>query len=348
MVRIKGPLLGTHAAGTLASTLIYRRGGRGHTAYPYFKPLQPGTDAQAAHQTLFSAAAATWSSYTDDQKDAWNAAAAKKKITPYNAYLSVALRQAEPPPPPPPLLPAAWDRLSETEQAYWDDLAEEQGITPYQAYLNYNVDRLNLTVLDDLVAWWANHSPTGSTYRDLTGNAHEGTFVGLNPPTVWVDDAERAGYVLRIPGAGHVTVPSKPTLTDPFTVALWFQQYAFVQYSSFIDLNHADCWMAGNFYNNYLRFFVHGEKATTAAVWGSDFDWHHYCGLWTGTQIKIYIDGALKDTVNQSNAPGTPTYFYLGTRWKSPNFIELKARLDDMRIYSRVLTVDEIQNLAGI
>jgi len=78
-----------------------------------------------------------------------------------------------------------------------------------------------------------------------------------------------------------------------------------------------------------------------------DNQWHHLAGVWTGTQLQIYEDAALQNTLNQSVAPannlrdveigrswggGTPTRFFHGM-------------IDEVTYYNRALTAGEIQSI---
>ncbi len=90
---------------------------------------------------------------------------------------------------------------------------------------------------------------------------------------------------------------------------------------------------------------------TATATDGADGKWHHYVltydGSSSGIGAKFYVDGQSKSTTivrDQSTGALTNTTLYIGQRaGTSPSFFS--GSVDDVRIYNRVLSASEAQQL---
>lgn len=74
-------------------------------------------------------------------------------------------------------------------------------------------------------------------------------------------------------------------------------------------------------------------------------NWHHVAVTYDGTDIKLYIDGVYSTTTNHPGTMGDGTRdmiigFFGSSYWK--------GYIDDVRVYSSVMTDTEIQNLAAL
>ncbi|MBA7702358.1 hypothetical protein ES703_111122 [subsurface metagenome] len=92
----------------------------------------------------------------------------------------------------------------------------------------------------------------------------------------------------------------------------------------------------------------------TSIVTVDDDQWHHIVGIRDGSSLRLYVDGALDGTntlpagydlsgTSQGNA-------YIGAGWRYDTSVVHKfliGVIDDVRIYDRVLTEEEIAWLAG-
>jgi len=94
---------------------------------------------------------------------------------------------------------------------------------------------------------------------------------------------------------------------------------------------------------------------STSWVTVDDNQWHHLVGLRDGNTLRLYVDGVLNGVpavlsdgydlsgTSQANA-------YIGTGWRFDTSVLDKfiiGVIDDVRIYDRALTEEEIAWLAG-
>lgn len=75
--------------------------------------------------------------------------------------------------------------------------------------------------------------------------------------------------------------------------------------------------------------------------------WHHIVGVHTGEALEIYIDGELDNssTHGRVGISTSPFELFIGTDLYAPTPVYTNGTLDDVRIYRRPLTSDEIQQL---
>ena len=207
--------------------------------------------------------------------------------------------------------------------------------------------------LPGIVSWWTGDG----TAADLVGTNH-GTLMGGG-----VYARGEVGQAFSFDGSsGWVDVPNSASLnpTGPFSVECWVNgssQQFFAQ-ALIVDKSHG--WTDGTGWglqtdvsSGRVAFFYGiggptGDPAyfpyvlTTNSI--LDNQWHHLAGVWTGTQLQIYEDGVLQDTLNQSVPPasnsrdaeigrswggGTPSRFFHGL-------------IDEVAYYNRALASNEV------
>ena len=76
-----------------------------------------------------------------------------------------------------------------------------------------------------------------------------------------------------------------------------------------------------------------------------DNQWHHLAGVWTGTQIQIYKDGALQGTFNESTPPvNNQRDVEFGSSWGGGTRNRFfHGLVDEVSYYDRALLASEVQ-----
>ena len=201
-----------------------------------------------------------------------------------------------------------------------------------------------------LVGWWTFDETSGNVAGDASGNGNDGTLVG-DPQ--WVPG--RVGGALEFNGDDYVNCGNDPSLTirDEITIAFWFQVEAFqTTWEAFLakgdnsyrasrgggDGNGTHLGLSGTSTGGGDGYF----NAPTIITGG---DWHHYAGVYDGAEGRIYIDGVLDVTSPGTGQINESTYeFWIGTNSQNTDRL-LHGLLDDVRLYSRALTLAEIKTL---
>lgn len=78
----------------------------------------------------------------------------------------------------------------------------------------------------------------------------------------------------------------------------------------------------------------------------NDGRWHHVAGAYDGSVARLYVDGVEDGSVETTGPIATNTErIYLGENAEAPGR-QWSGLIDDVRIYSRALSADEIRYLA--
>jgi len=96
--KLRAPLLSLDARGSIARALNYGRNLGGAIARAHPRASTAATTAQLARRQTYVDACAAWQLLTPEERSAWDAPAAARQITAFNAYLSDALSAGPAPP----------------------------------------------------------------------------------------------------------------------------------------------------------------------------------------------------------------------------------------------------------
>jgi tetratricopeptide (TPR) repeat protein len=221
-------------------------------------------------------------------------------------------------------------------------------------------DRDRLVARTALVAHWKLDETSGTTARDSSGNWHSGTLRGdLSFNSNSVEGV--IGRALHLTGAEHMSIraDSVSLPTSAFTICLWFNPDSDQDSSGnkwYLMYWGGDEETLGN---KPLYEFNEDEKGTIrlcVGVAGKEqykletrtnswkaFTWYHLVATFDGAEVKLYVDGTLEDAANQRGTHYASSKVCFGSRYDGDG--PFKGKLDDIRIYSRSLTADEIGQL---
>ena len=207
---------------------------------------------------------------------------------------------------------------------------------------------LSHAVDDGLVAYWTFNEKDGDTASDLTGNGHDGSLIG-DPQ--WVDGY--FGGALEFNQAGdEVNVPFHADLNqETFTICAWANvEPGSRGYRAVVSSRDTPPQSGYIFYvtpNNKWEFWTGSN--TWNKITGPDMkpgEWEHIAGIYTDGKQKFYVNGELvgeKDsalTLNQAQE----LLIGAGANEKDHDFF-FKGMIDEVRIYDRELSVDEIASV---
>ena len=205
------------------------------------------------------------------------------------------------------------------------------------------------TIPAGLVGGWGFDETSGSTVVDESGNGNQGTITGA----VRTNDG-RFGRALTFDGSGDwVTVPDDPTLdlTTAFTLEAWVYPTG----TSTVARPIAGKERSQNpaYYLNAATAGVQNPSANVRAggnnltvTAGSALalnTWSHVAATYDGSALRLYVNGTLAAQQAASGGMTASTRpFRIGH-----NNIEggiFAGRIDEVRVYSRALTAQQIQN----
>jgi hypothetical protein len=236
---------------------------------------------------------------------------------------------------------------------YFDGVIDEvaifnKALTPAQLQQLYRTGR-------GLVGHWKLDEVAGTTAADASPYNNTATlYSGLSFTTNSVTGAYNRALSLN--GAGQYASAANSAslqLTDALTIAGWVK---------------ADAWGVGSDVDviarkgdagpvNYQLAIADGhaalflDESDTAGVRGATAlaagRWYHVAATWDGSQVKIYVNGALDNSpVARTGTIGIDTRsLVLGGR-SGANYFD--GALDDVRIYNYALDVGDIKRLYGL
>jgi hypothetical protein len=219
----------------------------------------------------------------------------------------------------------------------------------------------NTGINSGLVGYWTFDGPSinwrTNVVSDMSGKGDAGTLVNMSTSSSPV--AGKIGQAMKFNSgsAQEVSLGTAPAplvfaYNQPFTIALWAKPSASVGSGTF-DRLFSIAGSAGTFEyfimanNNTFSFNV-GKNGTGDISVSSAFalgQWYHIVGVYDGTNVTLYINGikigssaytfgALSSSggaVTIGGAGGTNTVF--------------NGTIDDVRVYNRVLSIQEVQEL---
>jgi hypothetical protein len=217
-------------------------------------------------------------------------------------------------------------------------------------------DGFSLTIIDPrdtimygsekgLVAHWKFDDGAGGTATDSAGT-NNGTLIG--DPT-WTTG--RFDGALNFDGIGdYVSVaPIAPLIGNTVTAQAW------IRLSEFSGM-----WtpiLTQNLGNNGYYFYVYTGKPSFYIVVSPSYvqtispelinlnQWYHVAGTNDGSNLKLYVDGQLKDSVSSTGFLGVNNNANIGSEPVSPLYFN--GLIDDVRIYDRAVSESEFQDTAN-
>jgi len=194
--------------------------------------------------------------------------------------------------------------------------------------------------------WLFYYLKGGDHLHDFSPYDNHGTINGAK----WVDG--RYGWALDFDGVDdYVRISDAPEFDfQTFTTSLWVKPQSSGGFHNFICRDSGDTpnrhWFIQKMYDDVMRIWVFDESnnvyqyTTTKTV--TIGEWYHFTLTYDGSYLRFYWNGdrvindALSITVNEGTQP-----ISIGRRSDDTYYAD--AVMDDVRIYDRALSAQEIQ-----
>src|SRR3989344_3092088 len=231
------------------------------------------------------------------------------------------------------------------------------------ATLKVNTSISNDSLKKGLVGHWSFDGPTvisnaNQTYvEDLSGQNNRGQLMNMSTSTARVKG--KIGQALSFDGSNDFVVNDASNIPK-VTISAWINIPNYPANNSLVAGFSNDI---GNNFNDkiiyvgtdgkvYFYVFDGGSKTTSApAAAISPNTWHHVVGTANGNNAYSYVDGVLVGSVTAGNtytSYSTPKIFINGDIGIVNRFRYLNGKIDDVRVYNRALSADEIKRLYKI
>lgn len=191
-----------------------------------------------------------------------------------------------------------------------------------------------------LVAYY----PFNGNANDESGNKYNGTNQGA---TLTKDRFGNVNSAFYFNGSSNIEIPNSENLNfsgGGVTLAVWLN-FSSDNYDTGLLSKHK--WAVGsgwvlNVFVNKLTFYGTGEPRLTTDETYKDGKWHLLVGVFDGTTRYLYLDGNLKKKELGTAIIENNETIKIGSATDGGYF---EGSLDDVRIYNRTLTAEEIQLL---
>jgi Concanavalin A-like lectin/glucanases superfamily len=225
-----------------------------------------------------------------------------------------------------------------------------------------NIAHSNTTALSSgLVGYWtfdggATHWNTGKV-DDVSGHGNTGQLINMSTTTSPVPGKIGQAIQFNGPHLGQfIDLGTSNALTPSrFTITAWVYQ----NNQSCFNYIYSNARDTGGSYNGIdFKVYCYGQLAGTnwngtAYSINASFalpagKWNHVAFSYDGAFMRLYVDGAQAQTpVAQTVDPATPASFMtaIGSMGNGAGTYTLDGKLDDVRIYNRALSAQEVKQL---
>jgi hypothetical protein len=201
------------------------------------------------------------------------------------------------------------------------------------------------------IGFWSFGEGAGTTAADMTGDGLTGILMN---GTAWV--AGPIGTAVGLDGVvDYVEVQHVPALDAyPLTVSAWvrtttsglagvvnkYLPSSFNGYQIFVNGGNLCAW----YFKDASNYVWDGTSCTLAAPGRADGQWHHVAFVVDAAGGRLYVDGSLAATRAWTGSPGpasTTASLSFG-RFPAIATPYLPGAIDEVRLYARALTADEV------
>ena len=211
---------------------------------------------------------------------------------------------------------------------------------------------MTMDIQTGLVLYLPLDDDSGSSYtKDLSPYSNTGNLYYISNPN-WVDGI--SGKCLDLDGSQeHVRCGNDSSLsvTTGFSVSAWIKPNAIVSWSTILSKMGADdahsaiyCYVSNSQIGLRLYDSTGAQKTVTSSTISTN-TWFHVVGTYDGSDMKLYINGALVDTelsVPTINTNTNDVRVGGNERWTTEIFDGL---IDEVRMYSVGLNASEANYL---
>lgn len=179
--------------------------------------------------------------------------------------------------------------------------------------------------------------------QDTSGRGNDGTVTGATSVT------GVRGNGFSFDGVGdQITIPNVE-VTNNVSVSFWAKLGTSTPAVRHAAGRHPGWFVSSNTGSSTVRIAINTgtEQNATFDTWASlgTSSWHHYAGVYDGSTVKAYLDGVLRDTVAQTGNINVTGNTRIGAYWNGGDTFRWIGMIDEVYIFDRALTEDEITRL---
>ena len=197
-------------------------------------------------------------------------------------------------------------------------------------------------------AWNPGLGNTGLSLRDWSGNQNTGTLIG--GPTWGVTDGRQALNFDGVDDYISMGSPANLRINGAVSVSAWVYPRSLNQLAIAAHATGASAYFNLLFSfgsNQRLSFWNNaGGPAVTAGSISALNQWHHFAAVRSVSGVELFVNGVTAGTGALSAVNGTAADEMAIGRFGSYPGYKSSSRTDDVRIYNRAVTLNEVRTLA--
>ncbi len=201
---------------------------------------------------------------------------------------------------------------------------------------------------DGLVAYYTFENNA----QDSSGNGLHGTIVGS---PIYLESLAGFGIAMRFDGVDeYVDCGDNASfdVAEEITLSVWVNTYdaGNSQHNPFVGKGD-ESYAIKHAATNNIEFFIYDEEWQTLQFSVDDSfngTWHHVAGTFDGSQLRLYVDGGLADSMGYTGSIASTTFPVNIGRNSQETDRFYRGVIDEVRIYNRALSEGEILYLADL
>ena len=225
---------------------------------------------------------------------------------------------------------------------------------------------ISITTDSSLRARYIMDEGVGEAVHDSSGNDLHGTMIDFNPATAWTQGISGAALLFDVWDGSYVNTGNAFNFdsTDSFTIDAWVRRTSVGEFNSIFvkwGQNNVNKMFAFGYYPTSNKICLELSSnwpdnrisITTTQQFSAPYTSHNVATTYNGSMqaagAKIYVDGVEEpvsidsDELNGSISNNAPSCIGANLYLGNPSEI-MDGIIDDLAIYNRVLTQDEIVN----
>lgn len=198
----------------------------------------------------------------------------------------------------------------------------------------------NYVPTNGLVGWW----PFTGNANDLSGNGNNGTNNGA---TLTTDRFGNLNNAYNFDGNNDFVSVPRNNISN-FSVSLWLHTNINTEFSALVDANVSNWELyLKNLKPTFTKWILapgnYQELISTTTLPLSQ--WHHLTYTYSSNNVNIYLNGLLISSFNNINLTNLNSGLYYFGASISGSSQFYSGKIDDIGIWNRALTQQEITNL---
>jgi len=200
---------------------------------------------------------------------------------------------------------------------------------------------------EGLVLHYSFEKVSGENVPDDSGNGNDGTVIGE------LKDADgKFGKAAELSANNYIEAPTSESLemADACTMACWVKSNVDIDAASevsFVRKQHSGAGFILEFHgpSGGLCFWTAYPAGAVAECTIESGEWYHLAGSWDGATAKAYMNGVLLESVAADATGLNDQPVHIGGFGDPPGSRWYEGIIDEVVIYDRALTDQEITDL---